>query len=374
MRVVHVSSFRGPRGAGAAELLEAWPTLVRVPAAVAARGVEVEVVQAAWRNEEAEAEGVRFYFVAEPSEGCWARRWPRGLVRRALALRPDAVHFQGLSFPLPVLLLTRASRVPVLVQDHADRVMRGFRRRVQRAGLARVAGAAFTAREQAEPFFAARVLRPGLPVFEVLECSTRFTPGDPEAARARTGVHGDPALLWVARLDGNKDPLTALEALARVLDRLPGARLWMCWSEGALEGAVRARLAAQPELAARVHLLGRVPHAGVQELCRAADFFVCGSAREGTTFALLETLASGATPLVSDIPSFRRMTGGGRVGALYPRGNAEALARLLVEWAGRPRPELRRAAREHFERHLSFDALARELCAAYEAVAAAGAR
>jgi hypothetical protein len=40
----------------------------------------------------------------------------------------------------------------------------------------------------------------------------------------------------------------------------------------------------------------------------------------------------------------------------------------MVDLSARDRPGLRRAAREHFERRLSLDALGRELGAAYEAV------
>ena len=35
-------------------------------------------------------------------------------------------------------------------------------------------------------------------------------------ARAISGVHGDPALLWVGHLDANKDPLTVLEGFEQV--------------------------------------------------------------------------------------------------------------------------------------------------------------
>jgi hypothetical protein len=42
------------------------------------------------------------------------------------------------------------------------------------------------------------------------------------------------------------------------------------------------------------------------------------------------------------------------------------MARALVDWAGRDRGAMRRRAREHFVRSLSFDAVGRELRAAYE--------
>ena len=139
---------------------------------------------------------------------------------------PDVVHVHGLERPLAARRLAQAlGGVPVLVQDHGTVPPIGWRRRAWRWAYAPVAGVAFTAREQAAPFVAAGALRGDVPVFEVLESSTTFTPGDREAARRATGMFGDPCLLWTGRLDANKDPLTVLAALERAVPRLPDARL-----------------------------------------------------------------------------------------------------------------------------------------------------
>ncbi len=214
------------------------------------------------------------------------------------------------------------------------------------------------------------VLRADLPVFEVLESSSRFTPGDRDSARHTTGLHGDPCLVWVGRLDANKDPLTVLDALSRALPALPDARLWCCYTDAPLLDAVRARLAGDPALASRVRLLGALPHERVQDVLRAADFLVLGSHMEGSGYAVLEALACGTTPLVTDIPSYRRITGGGALGALSAPGDATAMACAIIEWAGRDRGALRRAARAHFDGALSFRALAEELRSAYRALRA----
>lgn len=363
MRVVQVSCFRDPLRRPADELLQAWQAIELQARAASSVGAEVTVVQAAWRDQEVARDGIRYRFVAEPSAvpPRIARVLPRRLAAAVAEAGPEVVHVQGLSFPAQTRLIARASGAPILAQDHADQPMAGWRRPLQRWGLGAARAVAFTVREQAAPFHAAGVLRPDVPVFEVLESSSAFTPGDGSAAE----IDGDPCMLWVARLDENKDPLTVLEALSRLRHRLPSARLWMCYSDAPLEGAVRARLAAEPELAARVHLLGLVPHARVQELARAADLFVLGSRDEAMGYALVEALACGATPVVSDIPPFRRVTGGGAVGAVFPRGDAEALAAAILRISAGDRAAMRRVAREHFERHLSPAALGRELVAAY---------
>ncbi|HKP77445.1 MAG TPA: glycosyltransferase family 4 protein, partial [Longimicrobiaceae bacterium] len=318
MRVVQVSLVRHPRLRTGEEILAAWPAVEMAARASADAGFETVVAQAAWRDEELVRDGVRYRFVAERG-GLARRAWPRlpGVVRE---LRPDVVHFQGLSFPQVRRYCGHGARV--LVHDHLDHPATGWRRTVQRWALRRIDGALFTVAELARPFFEAGVLRPGLPVFEVMEATCRFTPGDVAEARRRTGIGGDPCLLWLGRLDANKDPLTVLDAVSRAVPALPELRLWMCHGAAPLEGEVRARLAAEPELAARVTLLGRVPHAEVEHLCRAADFFVQGSSFEASSYSVLEALACGATPLVTDIPAFRRMTRDGAVGGLFRPGDA----------------------------------------------------
>jgi glycosyltransferase involved in cell wall biosynthesis len=115
-----------------------------------------------------------------------------------------------------------------------------------------------------------------------------------------------------------------------------------------------------------VHLLGKVTRAHVQTLMRSADLFVSGSHSESTGYALLEALACGVAPVVTDIPSFRVLTGNGRIGSLWPCGNADRLADALVATTlNRPSPERVRA---HFDATLSFEAVGRQWADAYAQV------
>ena len=228
----------------------------------------------------------------------------------------------------------------------------------------------FTHREQARPFVEAGVLPDAMPIFEVLEVSSWFTPGDQDEARRATGLGGEPCLLWIGHLDPNKDPLTVLAAFEAAAPHLADPHLWCCYESTELLQQVRDRVRSSGVLRDRVHLLGRIPHERVEHLGRAADFLIGGSHRESTGVAVVEAMACGATPLVSDIPSLRRITGEGEVGSLTPPGDSPAMTRALLEWAARDRSTLRRRVRKHFEERLSFDAVARQLCDAYEGVLA----
>jgi glycosyltransferase involved in cell wall biosynthesis len=375
LRVTQVSFHCDADRRDAEALLHAWPTLPGVAIATARAGVDVTVVQGAARRQTIVRDGVEFRFVddarAMPTHlpgGIPLVRRPGRILAQVAASAPDVVHVQGFQYPLAVRQLMRAlPGVPVLVQDHASQPPAGWRRRVWRWAYRELAAATFTTREQAAPFLAAGVLRGDLPVFEVVEGSSTFTPGDRDVARRATGLGGDPCLLWTGHLDRNKDPLAALAAFELAAPRLPDARLWCCYGSAPLLDDVRRRIAPSAVLRERVTLLGTRPHAEMESLLRAADFLVQASHRESCGYSVLEALSCGTTPLVTDIPSLRRIVGD--AGSLTPVGDADALACAMVQWAGRDRAALRGAARARFERHLSFDVIGRELRATYEALA-----
>jgi glycosyltransferase involved in cell wall biosynthesis len=357
---------RAPR-----QLLEAWPSLTDIAQAATRAPARVSVIQAAAVSDRFVLGGVEYHFIARAARSTAIARAPAfaELVRQ---LQPDVMHVHGFGFPDQVAELARlAPRTPVLIQDHADRPPRLWHWPAWRRGLRAAAGVAFCAREQAAPFVQARLIPASLPVFEVPESTARFAPGDRDSARRETGLDGDPSVLWVGHLDANKDPLTLLAGVRRALPRLPGLQLWCCFATSGLLGEVTSRLEADPRLRAHVHLLGRVPHSRVELLMRAADLYVSASHHEGSGYALIEALACGLTPVVTDIPSFRALTGRGAIGQLWPVADADALARALADASATLGPSARARARAHFEQELSFEAVGRRLGDAYRGVVAA---
>jgi glycosyltransferase involved in cell wall biosynthesis len=373
LSVTHVSFIPEAERRDPETLLAAWPTLVNVAASVARAGVQLTVVLAAVRDQMIERDGVRYAFVDDGR--AVPRRAPRGSrVRRSadvidhvVALHADVVHLHGFVRPLLVRRLRAALQgVPLLVQDHGSRVPTGARRLFWRLAFGDVDAVAFAAREQAAPFVDAGVLRRGTPVVELFEDSTSLGVGDRDAARAATGLFGDPCIIWTGRLDANKDPLVMLDAFERAAPELPDARLWCRYGDAPLLATVERRIAASPILRERVTLLGPCTHAEMEAHYRAAELFVQPSHREGCSYSTIEALACGVTPIVSDIPSMRRIVGD--AGALVPPGDATALAAAIVEVARRD-PEARRAAaRARFESALTYEHVGRALRSTYEAM------
>ncbi|MGH9640945.1 MAG: glycosyltransferase family 4 protein [Terriglobales bacterium] len=358
LHAIQLGFYNDPAARLPRQLLDAWPTLVDVAQAARQAGIRVSVVQASSHRECLERDGVRYHFLPP------GRANLGELFRR---LDPDIFHVHGLMFPRELLSLAAlAPGVPILLQDNANGPPRIWRRGLWRRGLSVAAGIMFCAVEQARPFAAAGLVSGHTQLYEIPESTSRFSPGDPVEARRVTGLAGEPAVLWVGHLNANKDPITVLGGVSAAARTLPRLQLHCCFGEAPLLEAVQARIAADPELRGRVHLHGRVSHDRVEQLMRAADIFVLGSHREGSGYSLIEALASGLPPVVTDIPSFRSLTGAGAVGMLWPCDDPQALCRALLSIVPRADARMRGAVRAHFERELSFAALGLKLAAMYE--------
>jgi len=368
MHALQVNFFlderRSPR-----DILRDWQGLRDVAVAAAVAGSRISVIQACSVEQTLHEDGVDFHFMPPVAPGVPLTRAPKFL-RLFTRLSPDVAHVHGLGFPREVQdLHAIAPHMPILLQDHANRVPRFWKRMAWRRALADCAAVTFCARSQADPFRAARLLPGHVDIFEIPESTSSFQPGDVAAARAHTGMHGDPAVLWVGHLDSNKDPLTILDAVSIARRSLPGLQLWCCFGSAPLREAVEARIARDEALRDCVHLLGRVSHEQVEMLMRSADLFVLGSHREGCSYSLMEALASALPAAVSNIPSSRALLGEGAEagGRLWPCGDSAALARVLCELAAAPRERLRASARARFDSHLSPHAVGARLAAAYQA-------
>jgi glycosyltransferase involved in cell wall biosynthesis len=346
----------------------------------------VSVVQRFHQDARLRRNGVDYIFCNDGGRGHpRPRTWSAALHRMAAGIGPDVVHVNGLSFPLQTWLLRRAlpSSTAIVVQDHASgapalaargtapsafdhahRARRWMHRRAMQAADAFF----FTAASQADPWRAAGFIGPHQRVYQVAEASTVMQPVCRGLERRDRKVDGDPAVLWVGRLNANKDPLAVVDAFERALAALPDAVLTMVYSADDLLTAVRDRVGRSDALSRRVRLIGRVPHSQMAALYSRADIFVLGSHHEGSGYALVEACACGLSPVVTDIPAFDVITGGGAIGALWTPGDVDGCARALHIVARRDRWASRERVLEHFERALGWPAVARQALEAYREV------
>lgn len=363
MHVAHINFLPPPKELAAADVFAHWPSLADIPEAAASSGINVSVIQAAARRERVARNGVEYHFLDVGQAKSLIDRGYQ-FAGQLDQIKADVLHVHGLTFGEEAFAISHyLPRLPVLFQDHADRPPRWWRRPLWRRWYANAAGVVFTADELAHPFTSAGVLNARTKLFAIPESSCRFVLGDCATARAETGFFGNPCIAWVGHLNDGKDPLTVLDGIAEASSELPDLQLWCAFGNAPLLAQVQQRMAGDPRLAGRVHLLGKLPHARVERLMQAADLFVSGSHAESCGYALLEAMACGAFPVVTNIPSFRALTSEGAMGELWPRGDAAQLAAALVRAAG-SRPS-REHVRCYFDDNLSFAAVGRKWAGAY---------
>jgi glycosyltransferase involved in cell wall biosynthesis len=200
---------------------------------------------------------------------------------------------------------------------------------------------------------------------QVVESSSPFTRVDRELARARTGMVGTPVYLSAGRLDAIKDPLTMLRGFELIAGSQPGARLYLYYLTAELLPEIKAFLQERPSLATQVALRGRAPLEEMDAIYSSADFLLQASLREWSGLAVIEAMSCGCIPIVSDIPSFRMLTGAGRFGRLFAIGDADDLAHVALSVAPGERESLSMIVQDYFERELSFAAMARQVDGVY---------
>lgn len=377
LRVVQLNAVYDPADTAGPALLDRYTTMTGWARAVHDPTVRVSVVQRFSQDCRIERDGIEYRLRADDGTAFPAPGWSSDvLVREVAACQPDVVHVNGLMFPALCAGLRRAlgPRVAIVAQDHAGGgpPQGGWRRfvtrRVWHDGFASLDACTFTHVDMAAPWIAAGLLA-GERAHDVLESSTDLAAMPRAEARRATGVEGDPAIVWVGRLDRNKDPLTVLAALEQLCARRQGARLWMLYHDAPLEADVSARIRRVPSLAGRVTLAGAVPHARVAAYLSAADIFVSGSHTEGSGYALIEAMACGAIPIVTSIPSFRAIVGA--CGEQWPPGDAAACLAAFERILSRDLSSGHEAVRARFASTLTWTAIGRRTRALYRALASA---
>ncbi len=207
----------------------------------------------------------------------------------------------------PPILIRHADRVCILSTDHADSVP--YLHRLRRRHPERA------------------VVMPNGVDDEV------FSPGPDETGwRKRLGIGDDTIVaVFAATLDRAhhfKRLDVGIEALAELADE----RVHLVVAgDGELRPEFE-RLAAERGLSDRVHFLGRVPHAELPDVLRAADLFLLTTEPpESFGIVLIEAMACGLPVLASDYPGVRAVVDPGQNGLLAPPGDPGAVAARLRE-------------------------------------------
>lgn len=138
--------------------------------------------------------------------------------------------------------------------------------------------------------------------------------------------HAEPVLVCAGSLIPRKGHGVLLRALSRCTEY--SWRLQLA-GEGT-EWAGLKRLANELGFADRIDFLGELPPDAMPAFLANADLFVLPSFSEGRSNALLEAMAAGLPVVASAIDGVTELVDDGRTGQVFPPGDDQALAAVLL--------------------------------------------
>jgi glycosyltransferase involved in cell wall biosynthesis len=288
------------------------------------------------------------------------------------ARRADVLHAHGeVAGTLCLPALARRPSVVTLHGTHLLRRLSGPARRVAAANLRLMVAASSRTicvspveRELVLDVLGMRDPRRVVVIQNGVGAQAAVTGAERAAARNTLGLETeDVVAIWLGGLDEHKDPLTAIHAAERAAHTDSRLKLVIV-GDGPLREEVE-RAVHDSETGA-VRFMGR--RSDVRAVLAAADFLVLSSRREGLSFALLEAMSFGLTPVVADAPE--NVAAIGEAGIVVAAGNVEAFGEALLQLTADEleRTRLGELARRRVEREFRADEMQRRTQALYDEV------
>jgi glycosyltransferase involved in cell wall biosynthesis len=302
---------------------------------------------------EQDHKGVKYYFVRQKKK---VAIFPFRIHRLVKDLQPDVVFINGFIFPFQIIQLRwkLGKGVKIIILHRSEKPFKGVKKHLQKMADKYVHAYFFASHELAEQWLKVGTIQHKRKIHEIIQGSSIFH-AEPKSATMSKA----PVFLWVGRLDANKDPLTVVRAFIRFLKVQPQAILYMIYQENELLNEVMQVLYA--EHIKGIEMVGKVPHEQLHSWYNSADFIVSGSHYEGNGVAVCEAMSCGCIPVVTNIPSFRKMTGPGKCGLLYEAGSETNLLNALLQTRNLNLQIERQKTIEQFGHELSFKAIERKI-------------
>jgi len=161
-----------------------------------------------------------------------------------------------------------------------------------------------------------------------------FSPGDGNEVRVALGWE-DASVLLSSR---NWEPVYGVDivcqAFVDVAQEREDVRL-LVLGDGSLREEIE-KIICTAGLEDRVHLAGFVGTENLPHYYRAADLYLSASHVDGSSISLLEAMACGIAPLVSDIPGNREWVTPGVNGWWFQDGSSSGLGEKILDAIGSP--------------------------------------
>ncbi len=281
----------------------------------------------------------------------------------------DVIHVNSFNYTYQSHLLKRNHpNIKVVIQHHAENPRNPIKRYLLKYHSSNLDGFIFSSSEIYNTWLNKNLLPANKKFCEIMEGSSNLVFKNRNEARRKTGLMGKPVLLWVGRLNENKDPMTVLSGFKKLVEDFPDAKLYMIFSEENLKPQVLSIINQNKSISTKVQLLGFINHDLIGDYYNSADYFVLGSHYEGSGYSLVEAMSCGVVPIVTDIPAFRMITNKGKIGALWKCSDSDSFYRSAKDIFNKPIENESKKAIDYFSDHLSFPAIAKKAKSFYESL------
>jgi glycosyltransferase involved in cell wall biosynthesis len=318
--------------------------------------IEKKVIKYCGINKKFEKDGIKYEFIKGKN-----KKWNMhlSLFYKLKKHKPTAIFIHSFMFAWQIIILRLfvGKKTKIIVQNHAELPFRYPKLIIQKIAAKCIDIYFLVSFEQAPIWIQRKVFDSQKKIREIMEGSTLFTYRNKSDSKKELHFEGDTLFLWCGSLNKNKDPLTILTAFEKYSQVNPTSYLYMVFNSSELINEVKEFIESN-SLHQQVILLGRLPYKELEKYYCAADFFLLGSSREGSGFSLCEAMACGCIPIVSNIPSFKKMTDEGKCGFLFTPGDAEGLYRVLMKLPTIDKASFIKKVIDKFNKDLSFQAIA----------------
>jgi alpha-1,3-mannosyltransferase len=178
-----------------------------------------------------------------------------------------------------------------------------------------------------------------------------------------------PCLMYFGRWSSNKGLLQVLAFFAQLHKLQPHWRLIIAGREYDHSAAELQQHIDTQQLTNAVTLAANPSDQALKQLLAHASYFICLSRHEGFGIAPIEAMSAGLTPILSNIPPFRRLIDESGLGFCTPAEahNEQAISQLLhLHEQGEQAYQARRQDAQAFARRYAWPAVADRYLALYD--------
>ncbi len=267
----------------------------------------------------------------------------------------------GFRYPHYVLFLRLHYRQPIILWHHAEQPSRSIiKNTLYKFQNAMVNKYLFNGVENAKPWIIKGILKE-TSILEIPEGSSQFQ-------FYNTKTSGKPVLIWIGRLIEGKHPLLFLEALNLLAELKLTFEAHFIYQSGPLEDEILVFIE-KHNMKNYLNVKKDIRHDEVEVLLNQSHYFVSCSKYEGSGYALIEALACGCIPIVSDIPAFNYLLNNLEkkyiINKLFPLDLSQQLRDVINAHTDNINYEV---VRNHFDKYLSFATIAKTIEAHVELI------